>query len=174
MPQNYANGIKQTLALTLPVLCPREPRPGGETCLYSYNCHFFVCFRTYLFVRVLFGKMLRRSTHEGRPDSVVEVWARSVHSGARGRRSKLFLSAGVDKRISRVSPYEAVFCTYVPVKCKILSQVLLTSCMSTQPRHAPQVDNKTCREHVTILRPISIGRQHRACVTRPSALYCCG
>ena len=39
----------------------------------------------------------------------------------------------------------------------------------------PQVDNRTCREHdVTALPPISISRQHRACVTRPSALYCCG
>ena len=58
--------------------------------LYKYNCRFFVCFRTYLFVRALFGKMLRRSTQEGRPDAVVEVWARSVHSGPRGRRLKFF------------------------------------------------------------------------------------
>ena len=37
------------------------------------------------------------------------------------------------------------------------------------------MDNRTCREHdVTTLPPISISRQHRACVTRPSALYCCG
>ena len=44
--------------------------------------------------------------------------------------------------------------------------------MSAQPRHIPQVDNRTCREHVSTLPAMSISRQHRACVTRPSALYC--
>ena len=42
------------------------------------------------------------------------------------------------------------------------------------PGHIPQVDSRTCREHdVTMPPPIIISRQHRACVTRPSALYCC-
>ena len=42
-------------------------------------------------------------------------------------------------------------------------------------QNIPQVDNTTCREHdVTTLPPISINGQRRACVTRPSALYCCG
>ena len=37
------------------------------------------------------------------------------------------------------------------------------------------MDNRTFREHdVTTLPPISISRQHRACVTCPSALCCCG
>ena len=63
-------------------------------------CHFFVRVRTYLFVRALLVKTLRRSTREGRPDTLVEVWARSVHSGARCRRSKFF-PVGVDKTISR-------------------------------------------------------------------------
>ena len=42
--------------------------------------------------------------------------------------------------------------------------------------HTPQLDNRTCGEHdVTSLRPISISKQHHACVTRPSARYsCCG
>ena len=34
----------QTLALTPPVLCPREPRPGGEPCMYMYNCVFLSVF----------------------------------------------------------------------------------------------------------------------------------
>ena len=37
-----------------------------------------------------FDKTLRRFTREGRQDTVFEVWARSLHSGARGRRSKVF------------------------------------------------------------------------------------
>ena len=34
--------------------------------------------------------MSRKSTKEGRPETVVVVWARSVHSGERGRRSSFF------------------------------------------------------------------------------------
>ena len=68
--------------------------------MYSSVCHVFVCFRTYIFVRALFGKNPRTSTPEGRPDTVVEVWARSVNSGARGRRSNFF-SSGMDKTICR-------------------------------------------------------------------------
>ena len=71
-----------------------------RTCIVMF-CHFFVCFRTHLFVRALLDKMLSKEVErEGRPDTVVEVWARSVHSGARGRRSKFF-TAGGDKCISR-------------------------------------------------------------------------
>ena len=40
------------------------------------------CFRTYLFEGALLDKTLTRATREDRPDTVVEVWARSVHSGA--------------------------------------------------------------------------------------------
>ena len=45
---------------------------------------------------------VRRSTEESRPDTVVEVWARSVQCVARGVRSTVFFSEGVDKAISRV------------------------------------------------------------------------
>ena len=63
-------------------------------------CVFFVCFRTYLMVRAQFAQMLSRSTEEGHPDTVVEVWARSVQCVARGVCSEIF-SAGVGKTISR-------------------------------------------------------------------------
>ena len=47
--------------------------------------------------------------------------------------------------------------------------------MSTQPRTYTTGRQRTCREHdVTTLPPISISRQHRACVTSLSGLYCCG
>ena len=60
---------------------------------------------------------------------------------------------------------------YVPVKCCLF---FLPSNEHTA-QDIPQVDNRTCRErNVTTLPPISISRQHLACVTRPSALYCCG
>lgn len=51
---------------------------------------------------------------EGRPDTVVEVWARSEYSGARGERSNHF-SEEVDKTTSwgfRRRPY-LFLCTYV-------------------------------------------------------------
>ena len=59
-------------------------------------------FRSYLLVRARSAKrQVRKLTDEGRPDTVVEVCARSVQCVARGVRSKFF-SAGVDKTISRV------------------------------------------------------------------------
>ena len=52
----------------------------------SNNCDFFCLFSTYLFVRAPFEQQLTVFAEKGRPDTnVVEVWARSVHSGARGR-----------------------------------------------------------------------------------------
>ena len=45
---------------------------------------------TFLFARALFGKTPSSRTDEAR-DTLVEVSALSVHSGARGGRSKFFL-----------------------------------------------------------------------------------
>ena len=51
----------------------------------------FSCFlRTFLFVRALFGKTTTTRTRQARPDTLAEVSARSVHSGALGGRSKFF------------------------------------------------------------------------------------
>ena len=60
--------------------------------MYTYTCEKIACFRLYLFVRASFAQTLyiRRSTEEGRPDRVVEVWARSVLCAARGVRSNFF------------------------------------------------------------------------------------
>ena len=43
-----------------------------------------------LFVRAIFGKVLGKRTREARRDTLIEVSARSVHSGALGGRSKFF------------------------------------------------------------------------------------
>ena len=58
------------------------------------------CMRT---VRTNMQTRSRGSTGDGHPDTVVEVWARSVQCVARGVLSKVFFSAGGDKTISRVS-----------------------------------------------------------------------
>ena len=60
----------------------------------TYVCRFFVLLPTFLFARALFGKTLGTRTHEARPDTLAEVWARSVHSGARDGRSKFFFRRG--------------------------------------------------------------------------------
>ena len=76
------------------------------------------------------------------------------------------------KTISRVSFYQACF-----VRTHLKKNVWFCCPLSRahSPGHIPQVDNRTCRQHdVTTLPPISINRQHRAYVTRPCALYCCG
>ena len=63
-----------------------------------------VCFGSHTFVRAPFAQTLTGSTREGRPVTVVEVWAQFVQCGARGVRSKFFLPAGgVDKTITGVS-----------------------------------------------------------------------
>ena len=45
--------------------------------MYSDNGEKFVCFRSYLFVRAPFEQKVEVFAEEGRPDTVVEVWARS-------------------------------------------------------------------------------------------------
>ena len=55
--------------------------------MYTYVCQIFALLPTFLFVRALFGETLSTRTHEARPDTLVEVSAPSVHSGARGGRS---------------------------------------------------------------------------------------
>ena len=74
-----------------------------------------VLFRSNLFVRAPFAQTLRRSTEEGYPDTVVDIWVRSVQCVARGVRSKK-ISAGVDKTISRVFFLRCYFvlCMYPP------------------------------------------------------------
>ena len=65
---------------------------GYLECIRStYVCHFFALLPTFLFVRALFGKTPSSRTDEARADTLVEVSALSVHSGARGGRSKFFL-----------------------------------------------------------------------------------
>ena len=52
--------------------------------MYSYVFVILPSVLTYLFVRALSGKMRRRSTREGRPDTVVKVWARCEQYRAPG------------------------------------------------------------------------------------------
>ena len=132
----------------------------------------FVCFGSYLFA--LLAKWLSTSTQEDdRPEPVVAVCARSEHCSSRGVLSKFF-PAGVNKTIYDFPGFSMRPILYVRTTGKMLS-VFVALSHEHSPGHIPQVDNRTCREHdVTTLPPISISRQHRACVTRPSALYCCG
>ena len=52
--------------------------------MYSHNCEIFVCFRSYLFVRAPFEDKLKAFAEEGRPDTVVKVWARCEQYRAPG------------------------------------------------------------------------------------------
>ena len=85
---------------------------------------------------------------------------------------KFFFPTGADKMF-----FPGFLCMR-PILCVRTDKILFFCCHLSRaysPGHTPQVDNRTCREHdVTTLPPISISRQHRACVTRPSAPYCCG
>ena len=57
-------------------------------------CEILVLLRSYLLVRAPFAQPLKRSTEEGRPNTAVEIWARSVQCVARGVRSKFFAGSG--------------------------------------------------------------------------------
>ena len=74
-----------------------------------FICDVFICFRSlYIYLRIhTVRTKVRRSTEQGRPDTAVEVLARSVQCVARGVRSNFFPAGGgspgggVDKTISR-------------------------------------------------------------------------
>jgi len=71
----------QTLALTPPVLCPREPRPGGEPCTTYYDFELFC-----LFVRFSTGCRARSPGKSGRgPAPGSSVHYPAVPSDARRR-----------------------------------------------------------------------------------------
>ena len=58
--------------------------------MYTYVCPIFVLLPTFLFVRALFRKTASTRTHDSRPETMVEVSVRSMHSGERDTRLKLF------------------------------------------------------------------------------------
>ena len=76
-------------------------------CITHILSVFRLFFIMYLFVRAPFAQ--RRSTEEGRPDTVVELWAVSVQCIARVARAPSLFSAGVDETTSRVFLCEALF-----------------------------------------------------------------
>ena len=65
---------------------------NGHRYMRMSNCENFAFFRTYLFARALLVKTHITPTQEGRPDPLVEVWARSEHCSSRGELSKVFFS----------------------------------------------------------------------------------
>ena len=66
-----------------------------------YNCDFFVCFRTYLFVRALLAKILKLRRYR---KPVQNLWSRfelDPSTVARVAGAQSFFFPGVDKTISR-------------------------------------------------------------------------
>ena len=69
------------------------PLPKGSLAC-TQICDFSVCVRLYIFERAPIARTLKKSTEEGHPDTVVEVWARSVQCVARGVSSNCFVFGG--------------------------------------------------------------------------------
>ena len=66
-----------------------------------YNCDFFVCFRTYLFVRALLAKIVKLRRYR---KAVRNLWSRfelDPSTVARVAGAQVFFFPGVDKTISR-------------------------------------------------------------------------
>ena len=147
--------------------------------LYYYSSCCTICRRIYVKFPLFWNLSLRTSTFSqiakyfdtgSRPEPVIEVGARSEHCSSRGVPSKYFFRR---KRIRRFPGFLCMRPILYVRTGNDLSVCPLSRAHS--PGHTTQADNRTCREYdVTTLPPISISRQHRACVTCPSALYCCG
>ena len=100
----------------------------------------------------------------------------------RSRRDPCTLERGCSKKFRREwikrfpwFQYERPYFvrTYRPVKRRQL--LALSRAHSLGMRHVRSRQRTTCREHnVTTMQRISTSRQHRACVTYSSALYCYG
>ena len=79
----------------------------------SYSCHLFSSYEHYSAKQEVLGHMKPGRTH----------WSRSRRDPCTLERvtgTQKFFPAEVDKTISLVSAREALFCTYVPLKCRHL------------------------------------------------------
>ena len=85
--------------------------------MYSYVCEIFALFATFLFARALFGKTLSTPTREARPDTLVEVWARSELCGSRGGRSKFFFRREWIRRFPGFRCVRPCLCSVVRFLC---------------------------------------------------------
>ena len=77
------------------------PLPEGEPCLYTYVCEFFVCFRTYLFVRALLAKTQKLRRHSKAVRNLSSRFDLDPSTVARVAGAQSFFFSGVDKTISR-------------------------------------------------------------------------
>ena len=134
----------------------------------TYVCQFFVLLPTFFFVRALFGKPASTRAHEARPDTLVQVSARSVHSGARGRRSKFFFRREWIRRFPLFQHERPYFVRTYTVNCCPGVQVTYR-CMCLFSSH--QVRNRQSQIDSIVPTPPPT---HRACATHPYAQYCCG
>ena len=71
---------------------------AAATQYYPINSYVYVKILTFSNMSLLyehfFWRNAERSTREARPDTLIEVRARSAHSGARGKPSTFFFSGG--------------------------------------------------------------------------------
>ena len=110
-------------------------------------------------------------TREAMPETLVEVSARSVRTleSVAGAQRVFFGRSELDNFTD--------FSTTRIVLYVRTGKMSSASCPfpSTQPRHVPGGQRTTATVHnVATVQRISTSRQHRACVTHSSALYCCG
>ena len=131
--------------------------------MYMYNCGIFF-FRTYLFVRALFGKS--PPTHEGHPEPMVEVWARSEHCSSRGVRSKFFFGWEWIRRFPGVS-VQCIFIFIVHFGGEIMTKRQATAAAAAAVHRACYNQLAT-----TLQRYRAQQQQATPCACDRSALYC--
>ena len=124
----------------------------------------FRLFRTYLFVRALFGQNAKYSTREARPDTSVEVRARSVPSGARGGRSRFLFRREWIRRFPWFQYERPYFVRTYTYRYNNVVSFLLMSCEHTS------VVIRTFTRHTSD----SMHRSHRYNAVAHTPQYCCG
>ena len=132
--------------------------------MYTYSSWFFACFRSYLFVCALFSKRLRYlvstfDTQEGRPEPVVEVWARFEHCSSRGVRSKKKLRRKWIRRFPGISAWGFTSFSYIRT-------ILRVFCTEHSGR---QLSNALCWEHRRQTETTAAAVQ-RACYHQPATM----
>ena len=109
--------------------------------MYSYSCGFFVCFRSYIFVREQFEQKLT-SLH------VVEVSARSEQYCASGERSKFFFRREWRRAFPGVSVWDRIrfHNTYLRLFLSLICVFILLGAQPKSPINS-YITTAACREH---------------------------
>ena len=152
------------------------PLPEGEPCMYTYTKYLWN-FRLFWNLSLRTSTFTTMSTQEGRPEPVVEVWARSEHCSSRGGRSKFFSLREWIRWFPGVS-VQSIFIfivhTILSFFCgEIVTQRPVTAAPAAAAAAAAAVHRACYNQLATTLHRYRAQQQQATpCACDRSALYC--